>query len=1014
MNRIQILPCAALLLAPLAALPAADAPQPKPNIVFIFADDWGWGDLSYHGSTWLQTPNLDRLAGEGIDFAQFNVLSPVCSPSRAGVMTGRYPARYSIHQHFASPDSNRERGMPDWLDPRAPSLPRILKQAGYRTGHFGKWHLTNRETLGAPLPEAYGYDEAKVFNGGAGWPSAGVHETADDTVAFIKASAGRPFFINVWLHESHTPHQPTEASMARWKHLDEQKQVYAAVITDGDNAVGKILDALKEAGVEQSTLVLFSSDNGPEHTGKKRGALVTDAHANVRGYDTWCSVGETGGLRGRKRSLFEGGVRVPFLVRWPGHAPAGAKNDSTVFTGVDLLPTLCAAAGIALTADDRGDGENLLEALHGKPVQRTRPIFWQWTGFGGEPDWWPRLAVRDGDWKLLLDPEKDRAELYRLTDDRAESRDLAKEEPERVTRLRRMAQEWKATLPHGPDPACIGKAATADAPQPDAGKARPDLFHKTFFAHPWNETEHSVEGEDWSLPEWVKPAPYSGVQIGETLVGPEFPGRIQRAVTVSWRQLEATEGAFDFAALRQKILETSQRGKYAVKLSLPASVWETRYFVSLEDRTLRKTEEGSAPLWLSRYGIPIREETPNRSIPFQVVNLDIYHPEYHRRYLRLVEAFGGSGIPQMRELDLCYLHLVSPSRGEEGDGPPPGDPRRPLFEQRLRAWAEAFRGVTHKLCLVSGKPDDLQLGLQLGMGQRNGFVEHYLTHAPNPALGQLVDEEGYLVADETCPLIAENRASGDENEEYTKAHVARFGPIETFPHRYRESTLRMLQMRRNFVWAEGGPWLINPPLLHYLTMELGQTVRTAPDAWCYLRESTLKGGRDGRAVKNFERWLYQRDADGARTEATARVEVPEQMFEFHPDHRYDCTARKTRSDEGETRIQLALDDAFLMGGPHRVAVKITYLDCDHAKWQLEHLVSGGQRAAHEVSCGNTGTARTVTFLLNGAFFPETGFRGADLIIRAVQGDTTIRLVRVIKLDPPPAHPGQLGPSATNP
>jgi N-acetylgalactosamine-6-sulfatase len=117
-----------------------------------------------------------------------------------------------------------------------------------------------------------------------------------------------------------------------------------------------------------------------------------------------------------------------------------------VVTGVDLLPTLCAAAGIELPVDDQGDGENLLAALRGKPVQRTRPIFWQWTGFGGEPDWWPRLAVRDGDWKLLLDPEKDRAELYRLTDDRAESRDLAKEQPERVDRLRRMAL------------ACIGKA----------------------------------------------------------------------------------------------------------------------------------------------------------------------------------------------------------------------------------------------------------------------------------------------------------------------------------------------------------------------------------------------------------------------------------------------------------------------------------------------------------------------------------------------------------------------------
>ncbi len=177
---------AAILVGLAPALLAADASHPKPNIVFIFADDWGWGDLSCHGNSWLQTPHLDRLASEGIDFQQFNVLNPVCSPSRAAVMTGQYPARYCIHQHFASPEQNRERDMPDWLDAAAPSLPRLLKQAGYRTAHFGKWHLTNRETHGAPPPEAYGYDEAKVFNGGAEWPSAHVRDTAGDTVAFIR------------------------------------------------------------------------------------------------------------------------------------------------------------------------------------------------------------------------------------------------------------------------------------------------------------------------------------------------------------------------------------------------------------------------------------------------------------------------------------------------------------------------------------------------------------------------------------------------------------------------------------------------------------------------------------------------------------------------------------------------------------------------------------------------------------------------------------------------------------
>jgi len=346
MNRRLLVSFLMLGLASLLPLAAADTTSPpRPNIVFIFADDWGWGDLSCHGHPWLETPHIDRLAEEGIDFQQFNVLNPVCSPSRVATITGRYPARYCVHQHFAAPQQNRRRDMPDWLDPRAPSLPRLLQQAEYRTAHFGKWHLTNRETHGAPTPNAYGYDEAKVFNGGTEWPTA--TDTAGDTVAFIKAHADRPFFINVWLHETHTPHIPTESSMRRWRNLDEQQQVYAAVVTDGDAAVGRIVAALEEAGIDGNTLVMFSSDNGPEVTGQARSSRMLDAHTGMTGYGTYHSVGETGGLRGRKRSLFEGGVRVPFIVRWPGRAPAGTRNDVTVFTAVDLLPTLSAAGGMA-------------------------------------------------------------------------------------------------------------------------------------------------------------------------------------------------------------------------------------------------------------------------------------------------------------------------------------------------------------------------------------------------------------------------------------------------------------------------------------------------------------------------------------------------------------------------------------------------------------------------------------------------------------------------------------------
>lgn len=432
---------AVLLMPSPAALHAADAPKPagKPNIIFINADDWGWGDLSCHGHPHLKTPNLDRLASEGMDFHQFNVLNPVCSPSRTAAMTGQFPARWRVHQHFAAPTANEQRGMPNWLDPKAPMLPRMLKEAGYRTGHFGKWHFTSEKVPNGPPPSDYGIDEFKGFNYSK--PNAGMHETADNTVAFIRANKDRPFYVNVWLHESHLPHVPTQESQAQWKDLPKGDRIYAAVITDGDNAVGKVLAALNELELEKNTIVIFSSDNGPESG----------------------QGGSTGGLRGRKRSLFEGGVCVPFIVRWPGHTPAGKVDKSTVVAAVDLLPTLCAAAEVPLPTDYKPDGENMLPAFTGKEIKRTQPIFWEWQGKATQPDYWPRLAVREGDWKLVMEYDKSRMELYNIADDRSEKKDVAAGHPEIVARLSKLALDWKATLPKSTAPGRKSGAAPAKA-----------------------------------------------------------------------------------------------------------------------------------------------------------------------------------------------------------------------------------------------------------------------------------------------------------------------------------------------------------------------------------------------------------------------------------------------------------------------------------------------------------------------------------------------------------------------
>lgn len=205
------------------------------------------------------------MAEEGIDFANFTVNSPVCSPSRVAVMTGQFPARQCIQQHFQSIKAHINRGMSDWLDPQAPMLPRMLREAGYKTGHFGKWHLGS--VSDSPTDDQYGYDRFATFNGsGKNEISKGGLASVDHAEKFIREFEDQPFFVNLWLHEVHLSHYPQERYIEQFKDLDEQKRVYASVIAEGDEGVGRIFALLKELGIDEKTLVVFSTDNGPELT----------------------------------------------------------------------------------------------------------------------------------------------------------------------------------------------------------------------------------------------------------------------------------------------------------------------------------------------------------------------------------------------------------------------------------------------------------------------------------------------------------------------------------------------------------------------------------------------------------------------------------------------------------------------------------------------------------------------------------------------------------------------------
>ena len=412
----------------------------RPNIIFIFADDWGFGDLGVHGHTALKTPNLDKFASEGADFYQFNVCSPVSSSSRTALMTGHFPSRHLVHEHFASHDLNVARGMPDWLDPNITLLPRLLKENGYRTAHFGKWHLSNDGIEGAPLPVDYGYNETRVFNGPGPqvergpkeYPSAPFTENCVNyTIDFIKKINGAPFYINLWIHETHQKIEPSPEMRIPYKDIAEPEQSYYSVATSADKQLGRLFQFLKDKGFDKNTLIIFSSDNGPESNNNPK---------------TWNSVGETAGLKGRKRSIYSGGVKVPFIVRFPGKVPSGIVNKNSVIAGIDILPTFCEIAGVKLPLGYKPDGESVVNVMVGKPFNRTKPIFQFWQGNESGANW-PRLSVIDGKWKLLMNYDRSKIELYDYLNDWGEENNIADKLPKEVDRLSKMCIDYYHSLP---------------------------------------------------------------------------------------------------------------------------------------------------------------------------------------------------------------------------------------------------------------------------------------------------------------------------------------------------------------------------------------------------------------------------------------------------------------------------------------------------------------------------------------------------------------------------------------
>jgi N-acetylgalactosamine-6-sulfatase len=448
LRRRDFLRAAAAALAPAAF---AQKGQP-PNIIFILADDLGWGDLGCYGHPNIKTPGLDRLARQGTQFTQFYVNGSVCSPSRSAFMTGHFPARHRVHGHFADAALNEARGMPNWLDPAVVTLPKLLKQAGYASAHFGKWHLGSGP--GAPGPEAYGFDDHRSINAnGPTWDqkdrffrARSTQLIVDETIRFIEQNRNKPFYANVWSLLPHATLDPTEEQLTPYERFAPAgqlphkgaTQIYYASVSALDREIGRLLARLDELGLAASTLVLFSSDNGPE-----------DIHIRNASHS---GVGSSGPFRGRKRSLYEGGVRLPFLVRWPGHVPAGRVDNNSVLTAVDFLPTLSKLAAVEVPAQWKLDGEDVGDILLGRFRPRTMPILWEWRfNIAGDVlNRSPILAIREGDFKLLLNPDRSRTELYNIPRDPSELHNLAQDHPEIVERLAKQVLAWQKALPEGP------------------------------------------------------------------------------------------------------------------------------------------------------------------------------------------------------------------------------------------------------------------------------------------------------------------------------------------------------------------------------------------------------------------------------------------------------------------------------------------------------------------------------------------------------------------------------------
>jgi arylsulfatase A-like enzyme len=432
------------------------AAAPRPNIVYIMADDLGWADVGYNGAKFYETPNIDKLRAAGMEFTSAYPGAANCMPSRASIMSGTYTTRTEMwtpggkakgetaFMKFLVPRAGDAKGAGVFrskaaLDPSVISVAEVLKTVGYQTARFGKWHL-GPDTQGFDVSDAGGNGKGA---GGKYYGDINVAERLTDTaINFIRNSKAQPFFLYLCHWDVHTPIRARKEVVAKYdRKLADGKwdrkwnTTYAAMIEAVDTSVGRIQEALKANGISRETLVVFTSDNGG-HSGA-----------------TWCEP-----LKGAKGAFFEGGIRVPACMTWPAVIQAGTTCDVPI-TGVDVMPSLAELAGASLPKEQPVDGRSWVPLLSGGKALQDRTIFWHYPLYlagatynqvlpiyGTKRNYWratPCSVIRQGDWKLLQFFEDDSIRLYNLKNDLGESRNVAGAEPERVASMLKKLKAWQ-------------------------------------------------------------------------------------------------------------------------------------------------------------------------------------------------------------------------------------------------------------------------------------------------------------------------------------------------------------------------------------------------------------------------------------------------------------------------------------------------------------------------------------------------------------------------------------------